>query len=90
MAEISVKLIDKDPYTFDVTVVEKDSSSNHKVTMKEDFYNSLETDTSPEDVVKKSFEFLLERESKESILGSFDVEVIKNYFPDYSEKVKSF
>jgi hypothetical protein len=27
----------------------------------------------PEELIKKSFEFLLDRESKESILGKFDI-----------------
>ena len=36
-------------------------------------------------IIKKSFEFLLERESNESILRSFDLEEIENYFPEYND-----
>jgi hypothetical protein len=35
--------------------------------------------------IKKTFEFLLERESKESILKSFDISIIKKYFPEYED-----
>jgi hypothetical protein len=36
-----------------------------------------------EQLVKDSFAFLLQRESKESILEEFDLSVIKRYFPDF-------
>ncbi len=38
---------------------------------------------SPEELVRRSFGFLLQREPKESILREFDLEVIQRYFPDY-------
>lgn len=38
-----------------------------------------------EDLVRHSFEFLLDREPKESILKSFDLSVISRYFPDYDQ-----
>ena len=36
-----------------------------------------------EELVRDSFGFLLERESKESILKEFDLAMIKRYFPEY-------
>ncbi len=39
----------------------------------------------PEALVRRSFEFLLQRESKESILREFDLSVIQRYFPDYDQ-----
>ncbi len=39
----------------------------------------------PEELVRHSFEFLLQRESKESILREFDLSVIQRYFPDYDQ-----
>ena len=36
-----------------------------------------------EQLVKDSFDFLLQRESKESILSEFDLAVIQRYFPEY-------
>jgi hypothetical protein len=39
----------------------------------------------PEELVRRSFEFLLDRESKESILREFDLSVIQRYFPEYDQ-----
>ena len=36
-----------------------------------------------EDLVARSFDFLLDREPPGSILRSFDLEVIQRYFPEY-------
>jgi hypothetical protein len=36
-----------------------------------------------EDLVSRSFDFLLEREPPESILRRFDLSVIQRYFPEY-------
>jgi hypothetical protein len=41
----------------------------------------------PVDLVEASFAFLLERESKESILRDFDLSVIGTYFPDYEREI---
>jgi len=41
----------------------------------------------PEDLVRASFDFLLEREPKESILREFDLSVIGRYFPDYEREI---
>jgi hypothetical protein len=42
----------------------------------------------PEELVRRSFEFLLERESKESILREFDITVISRYFPNYEDEIR--
>jgi hypothetical protein len=36
-----------------------------------------------EDLVRRSFEFLLEREPATSILREFDLAVIQRYFPEF-------
>lgn len=36
-----------------------------------------------EDLVARSFEFLLEREPQSAILTTFDLSVIQRYFPEY-------
>jgi hypothetical protein len=43
---------------------------------------------SKEELIEKSFDFLLERESKESILSTFDLRVIEKYFPEYEQEIK--
>ena len=39
-----------------------------------------------EDLVKRSFDFLLEREPATSILRTFDLAVIRSYFPEYDRR----
>jgi hypothetical protein len=41
-----------------------------------------------EDLVRRSFEFLLEREPPGSILREFDLSVIQRYFPEYEARIK--
>ena len=45
---------------------------------------------SPERVVEAAFEFLLDREPKESILRSFDVNLISGYFPAFDSEIGSY
>jgi hypothetical protein len=74
--------------TYKVTVEEGGSSSTHTVTVDEPYYEKLSgKKVSKEELVKKSFEFLLQRESKESILSSFNLKVISNYFPEYERTI---
>lgn len=40
-----------------------------------------------EDLVKRSFDFLLKREPPSSILKSFDLSVIQKYFPEYDREI---
>jgi hypothetical protein len=42
----------------------------------------------PADLVRRSFEFLLAREPKESILRSFGLSVIGRYFPEYEREIR--
>ena len=43
-----------------------------------------------EDLIKKSFEFLLEREPKESILSRFNLRIINQYFPEFEEEIRTY
>ena len=83
---ITVTLIDST--TFGV-VVEAAATTTHKVTLKPSYYEKL-TDkrVTPEVLVEKSFEFLLDRESNTSILRSFDLPDIGQYFPEYERMIK--
>ena len=42
-----------------------------------------------EEFVRRSFEFLLEREPKEAILHTFNLQDIKKYFPEYPGDILS-
>jgi hypothetical protein len=43
----------------------------------------------PVDLVRRSFDFLLAREPRESILRSFDLPVIARYFPEYERAIRA-
>lgn len=74
---------------FEVTV-SKESVTNHRVKLSSKVYKDLsDGEISEIDLIKRSFEFLLERESNQSILREFDLEVIENYFPEYPSIFKS-
>lgn len=79
----------QDEHNYKVTVEEKGSSSEHSVHLDDDYYQKLtQGKISKEELIKKSFEFLLEREPKESILSEFDLRIINHYFPEYEEEIK--
>jgi hypothetical protein len=74
---------------FDVRVTDGGSESRHEVTLSEEDYRRLgEGYGSPDEFVRACFEFLLEREPKESILSRFDVSVISRYFPEFEETIR--
>ena len=89
MAHIEVQKTDQgDSYEFQVTVKEGRGETRHRVTLRKADYERLSGGrVSPETVVTESFRFLLERESKESILRSFDQTVISRYFPGYEREI---
>ncbi len=76
---------------FKVEVIEGESKTNHKVELQRDQYLSI-TDgkVTPEELIQCSFEFLLEREPKESILSSFNISVISRYFPEYEREIINY
>jgi len=74
---------------FQVVVVEGTSRSKHQVTLKERDYARLsEGKIKPEELIVRSFEFLLEYEPKESILPRFDLLEIARYFPGFERHVR--
>ncbi|MCF8335919.1 MAG: hypothetical protein K9H65_04885 [Bacteroidales bacterium] len=81
--------VDKqDENTFQVTVEESGSRSSHNVTLDDKYHKKLTGGViSKEDLIKKSFEFLLEKEPKESIMSKFDLTVISKFFPEYESYI---
>lgn len=90
MVQITVKHDRKTDtgWVFKVEVSESGSTTEHGVTVEENYYHRLAPENvEVEDLVEESFRFLLERESKESILNQFDLTVISNYFPEYEDRI---
>lgn len=79
---------ESDGWSFRVTVSEGSSQTTHRVTMSRNSYQQLTNEAcTPEELVRRSFEFLLEQEPKESILREFEITVISRYFPDYEAEI---
>lgn len=86
MAAVSVTRLDD--ATFEVTVQDR-SPTTHIVSVAPDYAAKLTGGRIPvEQLVGRSFDFLLEREPNTSILRRFDLPVIGRYFPEYERVIR--
>jgi hypothetical protein len=84
---MEVKVDKIDETTFLVTVAGR-ATTTHTVTLAATYCEKLTGGKlSPEELIRRSFEFLLEREPNTSILRRFDLPVIQTYFPEYEKTV---
>ena len=93
MPDIEVKELKSDEkgWEYNVLVREGASESAHTVTVGRTYYENLTAgEAAPDKLVEKSFEFLLEREPKESILSEFDLTVISVYFAEYERRIRDY
>lgn len=68
--------------------VRNDRATRHRVRVaRADLARLAPSASDPEDLVRASFGFLLEREPNESILREFDLSVIGQYFPEYELEI---
>jgi hypothetical protein len=75
--------------TYQVVVTEGGKRTTHTVEIDPAYHRELTGgDVTPDVLIRKSFEFLLEREPKESILPSFTLTVIRRYFPEYENEIR--
>jgi hypothetical protein len=91
VAEIEVRpaATERDSLSFDVTVSEESGRSAHHVTVaRSDLERLGAAEETPARFVARCFEFLLQREPKESILSSFDIIDIGRYFPEFEESIR--
>jgi hypothetical protein len=89
VADIDVRCITAtDGWLCQVGVAEHGSATRHSVTLtRADFQKLAASGETPEGLVRRSFEFLLQREPKESILRTFALPVIGRYFPEFERDV---
>lgn len=85
MATINLEKLDGN--TYEVTV-EAGSSTTHVVTVPPQYARQLAGKASADELVRRSFEFLLQRESNTSILRRFELSVIGHYFPEYEATMR--
>jgi hypothetical protein len=80
-----------DPMQFAVVLKDGTDETRHVVTMAPATYRQLTGGRhSPERCIEAAFQFLLDREPKESILGRFDISVIAHYFPEFEQKLPAY
>ena len=73
---------------FHVTV-DKATTTEHTVTVDPKYYRRLTGENvSREELVERSFEFLLDREPNTAILSEFALPVINDYFPKYEKTMR--
>ena len=83
---LSIKKLSDD--VFMVTVAET-STTNHTVTVTDQSLNDLtDNNVTKTQLLKFSFNFLLDKEPNTSILSSFNINVISGYFSDYKDEVR--
>jgi hypothetical protein len=84
-----IELTSLEPGWYGVQVKEGDETTSHRVHVPDDLEAAgiPVIDADPEDLVRESFAFLLEREPASSILTEFELPVIARYFPDYPEEI---
>jgi hypothetical protein len=78
-----------EPHVFRVEVRDGRTSTTHWVRVPETMVDDLGLgDVDLTELVRESFEFLLEREPATSILREFSLDVIARYFPSYDDEIK--
>ena len=83
---ISVEAIDNNSFKVSVT---KDSSTEHIVLLNNHFHQDVTNNKITKiELITHSFKFLLNRESNQSILKKFNLEIISQYFPEYIDEIK--
>ena len=71
--------------------IAKEIETEHIIVISEEIYKDLTNKRiSKEQLIDFSFKFLLKRECNSSILKTFAIEEISNYFPEYTKSLKDF
>ncbi len=86
--EILINNLSKDKFQI---LVNNKQKTMHEVYLSDEIHLDFTNNKiSKKELIKFSFEFLLERESNTSILSSFKLNIISKYFPEYLLSVKKF
>jgi hypothetical protein len=85
---IQVETLDKESYK---VTVSQGSTTTHNVRLPADYHEDLTGGAlAPELLIRRSFEFLLERESNTSILTRFTLSDIERYFPEFRSVARTW
>ncbi|MEM7392219.1 MAG: hypothetical protein AAF492_07705, partial [Verrucomicrobiota bacterium] len=85
----NLRIVQKSTGEYEVTVMGPPLTT-HRVNLSSDYYDQLTGGAiTPEELLRRSFDFLLERESNTMILSSFDLPIIGKYFNEYEAVIKA-
>ena len=70
------------------TAPSSSATSEHSVQVDRGTLDDLAPGRTPDDLVRASFAFLLEREPPESIMRSFELPIIGRFFADYPDEMR--
>jgi hypothetical protein len=77
-----------EPTRFGVAVTEGEVTTTHKVAVHPDLLDDLGlSDVDPADIVRETFEYLLDREPASAIQGDFPLEQIAEHHPDFYDEL---
>ena len=91
MNEVTVRTEEqtKTGWRFVVDVSDPDGETHHTVELDRDYWDLLTGGSvHPERLATESLKFLLDHEPKESILETFNIRVIQDYFPEYEDNIR--
>jgi len=77
-----------DDWRCTVVVGGDSGATRHEVNVRAEDVQRLGSGATVDELVRASFEFLLEREPRESILRAFDLPAIGRYFPEYEREIR--
>ena len=78
----------EDGWQCTVTVGDDASATTHHVSVDRATLDDMAPGVPPEELVRASFEFLLEREPRQSIMRSFELPIIGRFFGDYRDEME--
>jgi hypothetical protein len=87
MSEVKITTQEKldDGWSF---TVQTPAGTEHTVTVSKDYHQELTSgEITPEELVRKSFTFLLDNEPASAVLSAFELEDIETYFSDYKKNI---
>lgn len=70
-----------------VVVGDDPSATEHVVEVDRATLDDLAAGATPDELVRESFVYLLERESRESIMRAFELPIIARFFGDYPDEI---
>jgi hypothetical protein len=71
-----------------VTIGTDPGATRHEVEVDRATLDDLAPGRTPDELVRASFVFLLEREPRESIMRAFELPIIGRFFGDYPDEIR--